>query len=148
MEEQRYTKWLIGGTRVTTEKPMTIMECAKLFNPAFVHAIPEIKLEDAYDHDIYYVEETSDGGKELNVQRYYYDDENINIVEYCGVRLPIPTTREDFENAILESKQYGGPVSLDREEAEKMVREDLAVAVSLPIDKVTENTPCGMYIDI
>ena len=101
------------------------------------------------DRDIYYVEETTDGRKELNVQRCYYDNGyDINITEYCGVRLSIPIAREDFVKAVETSKQYGGAVSFDRQKAMKEIRKDVANAQPLPIEEVNENTPCGMYIDL
>lgn len=101
-----------------------------------------------FDHDIYYVEETADGKKRLNIQRYYFQDELIVACEYCGLRLEIPCTREQANDAILESKQYVGPVSLDCSKASKEVEDDIADAKPLPIDKVTQTTPCGKYIDI
>lgn len=105
------------------------------------------QIENLFDRDIYYVEETHNGEKQLNIQRYYYDDEHINIVEYTGIRLPIPSDRETVDDAIMDSKQYSGVVSLNREKALKVMEDDIANATPLPIDEVNENTPCGMYID-
>lgn len=109
--------------------------------------LPFEDINEIFDCDIYYVEEDMHGKKEINVQRYYYDDENINIVEYCGVRLPIPCTREQFEEAILNSKQYSGPVSLDRAEAIKEIENDMFRLKKLPIEEVNECTSLGKYID-
>lgn len=107
-----------------------------------------MELDEIFDHDIYYVEEDEHGKKQINVQRYYFDDENINIVEYIGIRLPIPCTREQFEDAILESKQTTGPVSLDREEAVEEIKNDMFRMKRLPIEEVNECTSLGKYIDI
>lgn len=109
--------------------------------------VPFEDINEIFDCDIYYVEEDMHGKKEINVQRYYYDDENINIVEYCGVRLPIPCTREQFEEAILNSKQYSGPVSLDRAEAIKEIENDMFRLKKLLIEEVNECTSLGKYID-
>ena len=110
--------------------------------------LPFKDIDEIFDHDIYYVEEDADGNKQINVQRYYYDDENINIVEYCGIRLPIPCTREEFEDAILESKQYSGPVSLDRSKAIEKLKKDMVRIKKLPIEEVNEFTSLGKYIDM
>ena len=100
-----------------------------------------------FDRDIYYVEEDEHGNKQINVQRFYFDDENIMRTEYTGIRLPIPCTRKQFEDAILESKQYSGPVSLDRSEAIMELKRDMFRMKFLPIEDVNEYTPLGKYID-
>lgn len=109
--------------------------------------LPFEDINEIFDCDIYYVEEDMHGNKQINVQRYYYDDENINIVEYCGIRLPIPCTREEYEDAILNSKQYSGPVSLDRAEAIKEIKNDMFRMKKLPIEEVNECTSLGKYIN-
>lgn len=108
----------------------------------------DITIDEMMDRDIYYVEINHEGKKVINVQRYYYDEENINIVEYCGVRLNIPCTRNEFEDAIMSSKQYSGPVSLDRAEAMKELENELFGLKRLCVDDVDENTPLGKYIDL
>lgn len=100
-----------------------------------------------FDRDIYYVEEDEHGNKQINVQRFYFDDENIMCTEYTGIRLPIPCTRKQFEDAILESKQYSGPVSLDRSEAIMELKRDMFRMKVLPIEDVNEYTSLGKYID-
>ena len=109
--------------------------------------LPFEDINEIFDCDIYYVEEDMHGNKQINVQRYYYDDENINIVEYCGIRLPIPCTREEYEDAILNSKQYSGPVSLDRAEAIKEIENDMFRMKKLPIEEVNGCTSLGKYIN-
>ena len=104
-------------------------------------------INEIFDRDIYYVEEDEHGNKQINVQRFYFDDENIMCTEYTGIRLPIPCTRKQFEDAILESKQYSHPVSLDRSEAIMELKRDMFRMKVLPIEDVNEYTSLGKYID-
>ena len=100
-------------------------------------------IEQIFDHDIYYVEEDIHGNKQLNVQRYYYDgDESIMCQEYIGIRLPIPTTREEVEDAIENCSQMVGEVMASE------VWEDIKRMKRLPIDKVDEFTSLGKYVDM
>jgi hypothetical protein len=48
----------------------------------------------------------------------------------------------------MSSKQYSGPVSLDRAEAMKKLGNELCGLKRLCIDDVDENTPLGKYIDL
>lgn len=105
-------------------------------------------INEIFDRDIYYVEIDYKGDKVINVQRFYFDEENIMCTEYYGVRLPIPCTRNQFEDAIFESKQCSGPVSLDRAEAMKELENELCGLKRLCVDDVDENTPLGKYIDL
>lgn len=94
------------------------------------------------DKDIYYVEETNHG-KQLNIQRYYYDEGELECVEYTGVRIPIngKITREQVTNETDACKQYTYGCN------EEYILEDVQDIAELPITEVDENTPCGKYID-
>lgn len=94
------------------------------------------------DKDIYYVEETKHG-KQLNIQRYYYDEEDLECVEYTGVRIPIngKLTREQITNETESCKQYTYACN------EEYILEDMQDITELPITEVDENTPIGKYID-
>ena len=104
------------------------------------------KLETILDHDIYFVETDNNGKKQINVQFCYYEngefDDVVMIQEYIGIRLSIPTTREDVFNAIENNKQCVGCVH------KSVAMEELENLNYLPIEEVTESTPCGKYIDM
>lgn len=94
------------------------------------------------DKDIYYVEETKHG-KQLNIQRYYYNEEGLVCLEYTGVRIPIKgkITREQVNNETDACKQYTYACELE------YVLEDMQNITELSITEVNENTPIGKYID-
>lgn len=94
------------------------------------------------DKDIYYVEETK-RGKQLNIQRYYYDEDGLVCLEYTGVRIPIKgkITREQVNNETDDCKQYTYACELE------YVLEDMQNITELSITEVDENTPIGKYID-
>ena len=102
----------------------------------------EDKISKYLDKDIYYIEETKHG-KQLNIQRYYYDEDELECVEYTGVRIPIKgkITREQVNNETDACKQYTYGCN------EEYILEDMQDITELPITEVDENTPCGKYID-
>ena len=100
-------------------------------------------IEQYLNRDIYYVEQDSKGKKQVNIQRYYYQgDEELTCVEFTWIRLPIDKitlgrvmTEEDG------CKQYTSYTN------EEYIETDLQDATPLSILEVTEETPCGKYID-
>ena len=94
------------------------------------------------DKDIYYIEETKHG-KQLNIQRYYYNEGGLVCLEYTGLRIPIKgkITREKVTNETEPCKQYTYACN------EEYILEDMQDITELPITEVDENTPCGKYID-
>lgn len=101
-----------------------------------------MKKTECYDRDIYFVEEDENGKKQINVQRYYYNNGDGDMVtEYVGVRLQIPTTNDELESATENANQYVGSVT------ESELKADIDDCNPLPIEKVTTATPCGKYIN-
>ena len=105
------------------------------------YALIELYFDKYLDWDIFYVEETANG-KQLNVQRCYYANEDgLQCTEYTGIRENIPVDRLAIEENILNCQQYSGKATLDE------FLQDIEDMKSLLIADVNDKTPCGKYID-
>ena len=100
-------------------------------------------------HDIYAVEyaDYDKTQKELHILGYFFEEDNgIQCVCFCGLLLPIPTTREEITNEENACEQY--IEDLSDKDFDDMFEAELKNYKKLDILEVTQDTPCGMYIDM
>ena len=102
--------------------------------------------ERIFDKNIYSVFEEN-GKKMVKIEGYFYDEgEGIQYVSFCGFVRPIPADSDEIGRSESEYTQYQDTYSertfFDLWESE------LKHYPRLTIENVTENTPCGTYIDM
>jgi hypothetical protein len=96
------------------------------------------------DHDLYQVEENNSGGKVIHIDGYcYWDGDEPQLVQGTWLYIDINDAgnAETIAKAWAETKQYQGEITEDK------IREYYKNAKELPYEKVTQDTPCGWYVD-
>ena len=144
--------------------PQLIVECveeANLLDPQYkmLEVLSKIAEKEAnkfravktiaeriFDKNIYSVFE-EDGKKKIKVEGYFFDEgEGIQYVCFCGFVRPIPADSDEIgrsENGYAEYQDgYSERAFFDLWESK------LKHYPRLTIENVTEDTPCGTYIDM
>ena len=106
----------------------------------------KIIAEKIFSKNIYSVFEEN-GKKMVKIEGYFYDEgEGIQYVSFCGFVRPIPADSDEIGRSESEYTKYQDTYSertfFDLWESE------LKHYPRLTIENVTENTPCGTYIDM
>lgn len=108
---------------------------------------------DGFECDFYQVEEI-DGKKMIHDDGYYYNAEDgtdtpYRRLQYTFLYLDPEKLGEDdmyYDREQEKVKQY--IEDLSEEDCIRMLREDMKEAIHFPIQEVTDETPCGWYVDM
>ncbi len=101
--------------------------------------------ETLFNNNIYYVFE-AEGVKQVVIEGYYYEEDGIKYNGFNGFYNSIPISRE--RPLLIEHSIETFVGVIDENTLVEQYDKVLKYYPHLPIENVTQDTPCGLYIDM